>query len=101
MTEAYQSFVSMLVTPIAALKVRPNKTDRNDAAGLAEIIRTGWFKQVRIKSRISYELRSLLCGTRGSGAVTREDRERDSWSSAHLWNSVWQDGRGIWEPHRS
>jgi hypothetical protein len=32
----------------AALKVRPNKTDRNDAAGLAQIIRTGWFKQVRI-----------------------------------------------------
>ena len=25
-----------------------------------QIIRTGWFKQVRIKSRISYELRSLL-----------------------------------------
>jgi transposase len=44
----------------AALKVRPKKTDRNDAAGLAQIIRTGWFKQVRIKSRISYELRSLL-----------------------------------------
>jgi transposase len=44
----------------AALRVRPNKTDRNDAAGLAQIIRTGWFKQVRIKSRISYELRSLL-----------------------------------------
>src|SRR5215471_9601196 len=44
----------------AALKVRPNKTDRNDAAGLAQIIRIGWFKQVRIKSRISYEIRSLL-----------------------------------------
>src|ERR1051326_8539232 len=44
----------------AALKVRPNKTDRNNAAGLAQIIRTGWFNQVRIKSRISYELRSLL-----------------------------------------
>jgi transposase len=44
----------------AALKVRPNKTDRNDAAGLAQIIRTGWFKPVRIKSRSSYELRSLL-----------------------------------------
>lgn len=44
----------------AALKLRPNKTDRNDAAGLAQIVRTGWFKQVRIKSRISYELRSLL-----------------------------------------
>jgi len=44
----------------AALKVRPNKTDRNDAAGLAQIVRTGWFKQVRIKSRVGYELRSLL-----------------------------------------
>lgn len=44
----------------AALKVRPNKTDRNDAAGLAQIVRTGWFKQVWIKSRAGYELRSLL-----------------------------------------
>src|SRR5215204_6023795 len=44
----------------AALKMRPNKTDRNDAAALAQIVRTGWFKQVRIKSRASYEIRSLL-----------------------------------------
>ena len=43
----------------AALKMRPNKTDRNDAAALAQIVRTGWFK-VRIKSRTSYEIRSLL-----------------------------------------
>ena len=27
---------------------------------VAQIIRTGWFKQVGIKFRISYELRSLL-----------------------------------------
>ena len=44
----------------AALKMRPNKTDRNDAAGLAQIVRTGWFKQVRIKTRASYQIRSLL-----------------------------------------
>src|SRR4051812_10142407 len=44
----------------AALKMRANKTDRNDAAGLAQIVRTGWFKQVRIKTRTSYEIRSLL-----------------------------------------
>jgi transposase len=44
----------------AALKMRANKTDRNDAQGLAQIVRTGWFKQVRIKSRDSYEIRSLL-----------------------------------------
>ena len=40
--------------------MRPNKTDRNDAAGLAQIVRTGWFKQVQIKTRASYEVRSLL-----------------------------------------
>ena len=44
----------------AALKMRPNKADRNDAAGLAQIVRAGWFKQVRIKTRCSYEIRSLL-----------------------------------------
>ncbi len=46
----------------AALKMWPNKTDRNDAAGLAQIVRTGWFKQVQIKGRVSYEIRSLLTG---------------------------------------
>lgn len=44
----------------AALKMRPVKTDRNDAAGLAQIMRTGWFKEVRIKGRDSYQVRSLL-----------------------------------------
>jgi transposase len=46
----------------AALNVRPIKTDRNDAAGLARIVRIGWFKQVQIKTRASYEVRSLLTG---------------------------------------
>jgi hypothetical protein len=39
--------------------MRPNRTDRNDAAGLAQVVRTGWFKQVQIKTRASYEVRSL------------------------------------------
>jgi transposase len=29
----------------AALKMMPNKTDRADARGLAQIVRTGWFRQ--------------------------------------------------------
>jgi transposase len=44
----------------AALKMRPVKTDRNDAAGLAQIVRMGWFRQVQIKSRDSYQVRALL-----------------------------------------
>ncbi len=38
----------------------PNKTDRHDAAGLAQIVRTGWFKEVRIKSHGAYIMRALL-----------------------------------------
>jgi transposase len=60
----------------AALKVRPIKTDRNDAAGLARIVRIGWFKQVQIKTRASYEVRSLLAG-RDALAQTRVKLENE------------------------
>lgn len=44
----------------AVLSMMPNKTDRHDAAGLAQIVRTGWFKQVHIKSHGAYIVRALL-----------------------------------------
>lgn len=42
------------------LKLMPNKTDRHDARGLAQIVRSGWFKAVQIKSRDAYVNRSML-----------------------------------------
>jgi transposase len=44
----------------AALSVRMNKSDPNDARGLAELIRVGWFREVRVKSDDSQASRSLL-----------------------------------------
>jgi transposase len=44
----------------AAMKAQQVKTDRNDARGLAHIMRTGWYKEVHIKSKTSQELRMLL-----------------------------------------
>jgi transposase len=44
----------------AALAMMPNKTDRHDAAGLAQIVRTGWYKEVAIKSHGAYVVRALL-----------------------------------------
>ena len=44
----------------AALKMMPNKTDRADAAGLAQIVRTGWYKEVSVKSHDSYLIRASL-----------------------------------------
>jgi len=48
----------------AAMKTRPNKTDRNDARALAQIRRTGWYRQVHVKSRQSRLWRSLLVARR-------------------------------------
>jgi len=44
----------------AALSMMPAKTDRNDAVGLAQIVRTGWCKIVHVKSAPSHEARALL-----------------------------------------
>ena len=43
-----------------ALQMRANKTDQNDAEGLAQVVRTGWYRPVHVKSLESHEARSLL-----------------------------------------
>ena len=48
----------------AAMQTMPNKTDRNDARALAQIMRTGWFRQVHVKSRQCRLWRSLLVARR-------------------------------------
>ncbi|MEM7670741.1 MAG: transposase [Pseudomonadota bacterium] len=37
-----------------------NRNDRSDARSLAQLIRSGWFKAVRVKSTQSQEMRTLL-----------------------------------------
>ncbi|SFN01278.1 IS110 family transposase [Variovorax sp. OV329] len=37
-----------------------NKTDRNDARGIAQILRTGWYSRVHVKSMHSHRVRALL-----------------------------------------
>ena len=44
----------------AVLKIQINKSDRNDAAGIARIMQTGWFKEVRVKDFDSHSVRALL-----------------------------------------
>ena len=44
----------------AALSLQLNKSDRNDARGLAQIVRTGWYREVAVKSFDSQLIRSLL-----------------------------------------
>jgi transposase len=44
----------------AALKMQINKSDRNDAAGIARIMQCGWYKEVRVKALDSHAVRALL-----------------------------------------
>jgi transposase len=44
----------------AVLSVRMNKSDQNDARGLAELVRIGWYREVRIKSEESQRIRAIL-----------------------------------------
>src|SRR3954468_11315712 len=44
----------------AALSLQINKTDDNDALGLAHIVRTGWYREVAVKSMDSQTVRVLL-----------------------------------------
>jgi transposase len=48
----------------AVMKTMPNKSDRNDARALAQIMRTGWYRQVHVKSRQCRLWRSLLVARR-------------------------------------
>jgi transposase len=48
----------------ATMKTMPNKTDRNDARALAQIMRTGWYRPVHVKSRQARLWRSLLLARR-------------------------------------
>ncbi len=44
----------------SALGAMRNKTDRNDARGIAQILRTGWYREVHVKSLASHYTRVLL-----------------------------------------
>ena len=56
----------------AALKMRINKTDQNDAEGLAQIVRTGWYRSVHVKSFDSRRARAVLgARTQLVGMTTR------------------------------
>jgi transposase len=57
-----------------ALSARMNKSDRADAEALAQLARTGWYREVHIKSEASDRLR-LLLGARERMIRIRQDIE--------------------------
>ena len=59
----------------AVLKAQINKTDRNDARGIAQMMRVGLYRPVHVKTLRSQKLRMLLthrncCSPRQSPSTT-------------------------------
>jgi len=48
----------------AVMQAQNVKTDRNDARGIAQMMRTGWFKAVHVKGEESQKVRAILSGRR-------------------------------------
>jgi transposase len=57
------------------LKARLNKTDRNDARGIAELMRVGIYKAVHVKTRASQQAKLLLTTRR---LLKRKQRDLDN-----------------------
>ena len=83
-----------------ALSGRLNKSDAADAEGLAQLARTGWYREVHVKSLGSDRLRALL-GARDRLIRMRKDLESQIRStqrrSASGWarSSLARSGRGF------
>jgi|JI8StandDraft_1071087.scaffolds.fasta_scaffold97333_2 transposase len=58
----------------AALSMRINKTDRNDAQGLAQLMRMGWYREVKVK-QLSAHVDSALLASRALIVSQRCDLE--------------------------
>ena len=55
----------------AALKMQINKSDRNDAVGIARIMQCGWYKEVRVKGLTRSKPFSSVapCSSRSNGIL--------------------------------
>ncbi len=74
----------------AALSMQINKSDRNDAAGIARIMQCGWYKEVQVKRLSCHEIRAVL-NSRAQLVKIKRDlenqirglaRRTSAWSSA-------------------
>ena len=65
----------------AALKMQINKSDRNDAVGIARIMQCGWYKEVHVKDLDSHAVKALLAERTSRQDQARSSRTRSAGSS--------------------
>jgi transposase len=73
----------------AALSAQINKSDRNDARGIAQMMRVGLYRPVHVKTLASQKRQSPAFA--GQGA---RHRERPAWHAAQFRPQGWHGGHG-------
>ena len=77
----------------AALSARINKTDRNDARGIAQMMRVGLFKAVHVKTPASQHRRLLLTSRKLLQRKILRHRERPARVVTQFWTEGWRGWR--------
>ena len=72
----------------AVLKMQINKSDRNDAIGIARIMQTGWFKEVRVKDLDSHAVRALLASRALLVKIKRDLETGDAMLRSYLFEAA-------------
>ena len=69
----------------AALSVRMNKSD-NDDRGLAELVRVGWYREVKVKSEESQKVRVILIARSRLVSMGRDikNQVRSLWAGSYV-----------------
>ena len=69
----------------SAFQAMPVKTDRNDARGIAQLMRLGWFRPVHCKSMSAQEMRAILTARKLIGAKLLRCGDELARHSARVW----------------
>jgi hypothetical protein len=80
--------------------MQTNKSDRNDAAGIARIIQCGWYKEVRVKGLYSHAVRALL-ESRALLVKMKRDLENPATARSRSTGCVRRLRQQCRRPHRS
>ena len=77
-----------------ALSAQINKSDRNDARGIAQMMRVGLYRPVHVKTLASQKRRMLLTSRQLLQAEGARHRERSAWHAAQFRPQGWHGGHG-------
>jgi len=77
----------------AALSMQLNKTDANDAYGLAQIVRTGWYKEVAVKDLDSHRSARAAVVPRAARRHAARPRDQDPRAPEDVREGGRQSGR--------